>query len=131
MMMGQPVPYARTAGGTTRVRFTPKKQRNAAAALQVLAQQVMEGRNPMDGPLRLDLLAAFAVPPSWSKRKQALAIAGNLYPAKRPDLSNLLKLVEDALNEIVYRDDALLCEIRARKVYGPQPKIVVGVRPLG
>ncbi len=130
VMMGQPVPYARSAGGQTRARFTPAKQRNAAATLRLLAQQEMQGRKLLDEPLRLDFLAEFTIPASWSKRKQSSAVIGDIYPAKRPDASNLLKLAEDALNGVVYRDDALLCEIHVRKVYGPQPKIIVTVRSI-
>lgn len=40
----------------------------------------------------------------------------------RPDLSNLTKFVEDALNKIFYRDDALIYSINAKKIYSERPR---------
>jgi Holliday junction resolvase RusA-like endonuclease len=53
---------------------------------------------------------------------------GELKPGGRPDLSNMLKLCEDAFKAVVWRDDSLVVEQRTRKVYGSQPKIVVTIQ---
>lgn len=130
VMMGDPVPYARTrrSGGTGHA-FTPPKQRNAAAAFRVLAQQAMAGRIPFDEPIELEFVAEFAIPQTWSKKKQAAARAGEIWPGKKPDLSNLIKLCEDAGNAMIWRDDALIVLIIARKVFGTIPKVSVTARP--
>jgi len=39
------------------------------------------------------------------------------HPTQAPDLSNLIKFVEDALKNTAYTDDAQICEIVARKVW--------------
>lgn len=127
IMLGEPVPWARTGtkGGQ---RFTPAKQRNAGASLRVIAQQEMTGRTWFEGAVRLDIVCEFAIPKGRLKGKHAVAIGDGV--TRRPDYDNLAKLASDALNGIVYRDDAQVVDARVRKVYGPQPKIVVDIRPV-
>jgi Holliday junction resolvase RusA-like endonuclease len=133
VLLGEPVGqgrprFVRKSG----VAYTPEKTRNISAALRIAAQQTMNERisGLFDEPLRLHLLAEFGVPQSWSQRKKNTALLHGHFPAKKPDISNILKLAEDALNGIVYRDDALIVEAHVRKVYGGQPKLVITVSPL-
>ena len=136
VLLGEPVAWARTrpgrqANGSGGFAVTPKRQRNNAAALQIVAMEAMAGRKPFDEPVRVDFEAQFPIPASWSRRKRELALRGELRPAKKPDLSNIAKQFEDAFNGVVFRDDALIVEYgRARKVYSDQPKIVVTVQPI-
>lgn len=128
-LLGEPVAFARTRHFGSQ-HFTPKKQRNVSAALRIAAQQEMTGRLPFDEALRVDFLAEMAIGATWSKKKKAAAMLGEIRPTKKPDLSNQLKLVEDSLNGVVFRDDCLIVEFNCRKIYGAQPKIVITVSPL-
>lgn len=131
VLMGEPVAWARTRLGPNNVPFNPTKQRNNAAALQVVAMEAMAGRDLFDCALRVDMEAQFSIPASWSQRKREAAMRGEIRPAKRPDLSNIVKQVEDAFNGVVYRDDSLIVEYgKLRKVYSGQPKIVVAIQPM-
>lgn len=136
VLLGEPVAWARTrpgrqANGSGGFAVTPKKQRNNTAALQLAASVEMQGRQPFDCAVRMDIEAQFAIPASWSDRKRDKALRGELRPAKKPDLSNCIKQIEDAFNKIIFRDDALIVEYgRARKIYSDQPKIVVTVQPI-
>lgn len=118
--------FSRKAG----VAFTPTPTRNAEAYVRLLASQAMAGRPPLEGPLELRLAAIFEPPRSWSKRKTAAALCGLIQPTGRPDATNVAKLIEDALNGVVYRDDAQIVRLSASKRYGPQPMTVVTVTPL-
>ena len=69
--------------------------------------------SPVEGPLRLDLAIYVRRPASLPKRER--------HPIKRPDLSNFLKAIEDALGGIAYRDDAQLVEVVASKAFDPAP----------
>lgn len=131
-LLGVPTAFARMRLGRTGIHFVPTEQRNVAAALRMAAAEAMRSAAAavLDEPLSLDLLAEFPVPASWSKRRQNLAILGQIRPAKKPDVDNCVKLATDALNGIVYRDDALIVELRARKIYGVQPKLVCTVAPI-
>ena len=116
----EPVPYART-GGHGSVRFTPPKQRHYMAQIRFFAAQAMGGRPPFEGPLRMTVVFTSTVPASWSKKKKAAA----RWKTSKPDLSNLIKAVEDALNGCVFVDDAQIVEISARKIYGDRPFLAI------
>ena len=48
----------------------------------------------------------------------------------RPDLTNYIKLGEDALTGVVFRDDSLVCEQRTAKVYSATPRLLITVEAL-
>jgi Holliday junction resolvase RusA-like endonuclease len=130
-LLGEPVAWARTRISRTGSLFTPQRQRNNAVALKLLAQQEMIGRTPLEGPVMLDVTAEFAIPKSFSRAKREDAITRYIFPTKKPDLSNIVKQVEDALNGVAFRDDAQIVRYGTlQKVYSVQPKIVVTVRSL-
>jgi len=79
--------------------------------MAALLPSLPHGRTPWSGPVRLECTFVFAAPKSWPKRKRALVAGGLLVPhTARPDTSNLVKLVEDALTGVLYRDDAQVSE---------------------
>jgi Holliday junction resolvase RusA-like endonuclease len=102
------------------------------AALRIEAANTMRelGATLLDEPLQLELLAEMPIPASWSKKKRNAAILGIVRPTGRPDLDNVYKLMADAFNGVVFRDDALIVTMRCRKIYGLQPKLVVTIRPV-
>jgi Holliday junction resolvase RusA-like endonuclease len=132
ILMGEPVPFARMRlSRSTGGHYIPAEQRNAMAALRIAAGDAMrqQGAVLFDEPVTLDLLAEFPIPMSWSRKKRSAALLGAVRPGKRPDIDNLYKLAADALNSVVFRDDALIVEMHARKIYGGQPKLVITVQP--
>jgi Holliday junction resolvase RusA-like endonuclease len=132
-LLGIPCAFARMRiAARTGAHFVPAPQRNAMAALRIEAANTMlhMGAAVLDEPLQLELLAEMPIPASWSKRKRTDAILGILRPTGRPDLDNVYKLMADAFNGVVFRDDALIVTMRCRKIYGIQPKLVVTVSPL-
>lgn len=59
-----------------------------------------------DAPIDIIITAFLGIPKSASKQKQMLMTSGALFPQKKPDLDNIMKIVCDALNGFAYRDDA-------------------------
>ena len=53
----------------------------------------------------MDVLIDVPVPISASKVKQHKMLSGEILPTKKPDNSNIIKSIEDALNKIAYHDD--------------------------
>ena len=78
-------------------------------------------------PVRLELTCEVAIPKSWSKKQQQRALCGEIRVTTRPDLTNMLKLAEDALKGVVWRDDSLVDEQQTKKRYSAQPKVVITV----
>jgi Holliday junction resolvase RusA-like endonuclease len=53
------------------------------------------------------------------------------FPTVKPDLSNCVKLIEDALNELVWKDDSQICNLRVYKRYThDEPQASIYIRPL-
>jgi Holliday junction resolvase RusA-like endonuclease len=82
-----------------------------------------------DEPLILDMLVQVQIPQSWSKKKRVAAMSGEIRPTKKPDFDNYAKTV-DALNLIVWIDDAQIVDGRVRKVYSEQPGMFIEVRQM-
>ena len=88
----------------------------------------MRGREPTRRPLTLLVHAFREVPESWSARERAAALAGAVLPTSRPDGDNHLKVVQDALNKIVWMDDSQVIDARVIKRYDPKPSLRIEVR---
>jgi Holliday junction resolvase RusA-like endonuclease len=88
----------------------------------------MRGRAPTEQPVALLVHAYKPVPASWSKTDRAKALAGALLPTSKPDGDNYLKGCQDALNGIVWRDDAQVIDARVIKRYSDSPALRIEVR---
>lgn len=111
----------------TGIAFTDAKTRSYEAQLKFAAEEAMGGRALFEGALRVTLIAYFPIPASWTKRRKAAAQLGEEFPTSKPDGDNILKLC-DALNQIVWRDDAQIVDALVMKRFGA-PKIVIRVEP--
>ncbi len=130
---GDPVGKARArifAQAGEIIRKTPGATKRIENAIKIMARVEMRGRPPLVGPLRLVMRAGYPIPASWSKKKQAAAIAGEIRPTVRPDLDNVAKLWADALLKIAYADDSQLVEIHLAKTYMLRPVTICSVMPL-
>jgi Holliday junction resolvase RusA-like endonuclease len=115
---------ARTTGNHHYVTQRQKAYRRAAG---LLALRAMAGRGLFTGPVALAMVAVFEPPASWTKAKRAAALAGEVVPVVKPDWDNLGKIVSDAMNEVVYKDDAQIFEAHVSKRYGEMARVEVAV----
>lgn len=109
--------------------YTPEKTRGYELNLSYAAAQVMGDRPLLEGALEVVVSASFPIPQSFSKAKRLDALSGALRPAKKPDPDNLLKTL-DALNGVVWHDDAQCVDVSIKKFYADRPCFEVQVRPL-
>jgi len=114
----EPVGWARTRQARNGHFFTPKKQRDAKAELQLLMKQKFKGA-PLEGALSVSLLFSIRKPKSVKRE----------YPTVKCDIDNYEKQVFDSGNGILWKDDMQIVEVHSRKVYG-EPSIWVVVREL-
>lgn len=114
------------AGHTFGSAYTPAKTRKYEAIIRETAIQRWNGQ-PVLKDIALFVLARFyrAVPSSWSKRKQADALAGVIRPITKPDSDNLFKSVTDALNGVIYHDDAQIVDQQCSKFYAVEPRVEI------
>jgi Holliday junction resolvase RusA-like endonuclease len=114
---GRPTAWQRAATFKGR-KITPKAMANAQKTIGLLCRVAMGTLPPMEGPLKLEILAVYAIPPSWPAYKQAAARAGKVWKTTVPDWDNLAKQIGDALNEIGFIDDAQIVTAQVAKRYG-------------
>lgn len=126
MVPGTPVGKER-ARVTKFGNYTPPKTRSAEAVIKAMARAKLAGIPPIAGPVILSLKCTFVPAKSWSRKRQVAALAGIEWPTKKPDIDNILKLVKDSLNGVVYLDDAQVVRVEAEKVYGPEAQMQIFV----
>lgn len=92
----------------------------------------------MDGPLLagpLELILTFTVPRpqghyGTGRNAGTVKQSAPLFPVVKPDVTKLVRAVEDALTGIVWRDDAQVISQHASKVYGEPASCAVEVLSL-
>lgn len=104
---GRPVPKGRPRFNTnTGVVYPPKRTVDFERSVRSAASIAMRGKGILTGAVFLEVNSYFMVPKSWSKRKRLDALSGDAWHSGKPDGDNLLKAVCDALNGVVWMDDA-------------------------
>lgn len=117
-IFGPPVPKARAR--TTRAKsgksFTYTPQPTVAAEEGLKAAFLTSGQEPIPRGLPLVMHATFYLdrPPSAPKRRR--------YPTVKPDWTNLVKLIEDALQGLAFHDDAEIVQAQVKKRYVSYPE---------
>lgn len=71
--------------------------------------------------------AVFQPPASWSEKKAAAALAGEVAHIAKPDWDNISKSVCDAMKGICWDDDSRVVMGQVQKSYGPEAYIRVTV----
>ena len=97
--------------------YTPDKTRNYEALLKEAAIEAMGSSEPLETPVSLYLYIRVPIPKSFSKKKVQDCLNGSEQPIKKPDSSNVLKSVEDAMNGVVYKDDCQIINHHMTRVY--------------
>lgn len=124
---GTPVGKAR-ARVTRYGAYTPEKTVNYETLVKEMFAIKYPKHEIMEGPLKMEIRAFFPIPKSTSKKKAALMATGEIRPTKKPDTSNILKIIEDALNKIAYNDDSQIVSSCIDKYYiedGPYAEVVI------
>lgn len=108
----------RTRAGAAFVRDSSgDRGKHWRTSVAQVAGAAMIGHPPLDGPLALEVTFVVARPVKHRSRRGGLVQSAPPFPTARPDLTKLLRAIEDAMTGIVWRDDAQVVEQTARKVY--------------
>ena len=129
---GEPVaqgrPRVTTINGSPRMYDAPKSA-SYKGVVAMFASQAMRGKAPMEGSVMVFIKVKKRIPTSWSKKKQAQALSGEIRPTGRPDVDNYTKAILDGINGIVFMDDSQVTHLTVSKHYGEQPEVMVLVGP--
>ncbi|MCU9949838.1 RusA family crossover junction endodeoxyribonuclease [Pseudomonas sp. PDM13] len=110
--------------------FTPAKTVNYEGLIAHAGSQAMQARALIDGPVLVEMHMGLSIPQSMSKKLKALAVAGRVFPTKKPDMDNVIKAIFDGLNGAVWVDDVQVVDTVVRKRYAETPGVRVRVVPL-
>lgn len=114
------------------VRMTRKGKFVDAAAQRYLSYKTVIGfiakrnkpNDPYKGALEASMTFYMPIPQSWTKTKQEAHKGDNVPHVCKPDIDNLEKGLYDALNKIIWNDDAQIFRVKEKaKFYSEFPRI--------
>lgn len=119
--------------------WTDKKTAGFENALKAAGVAAMAGREYLDEAVSVVVRAYMPIPDSWSQKKKAAALAGEIMPTTGIDLDNIEKTV-DGLNHhpprfkgdkekrpIIWRNDSQIVAKQGIKMYSDRPRLEIYV----
>jgi Holliday junction resolvase RusA-like endonuclease len=133
VVLGEPVAQGRPRfsrqGGFVKA-YDPAKSRDYKSYVRMIAAQHAPSA-PVEGAIEFSLRIFRAIPKGMPKYKREAAKAGQIRPVTKPDVSNVLKGVEDALKGVWYKDDSQIVGYGVLgKWYDERPRIEIMMREL-
>lgn len=122
-------PRATGRGRFIRV-YDPPKTAKFKRELKQLAMLEMQGRTKYEKAISVTIRFYRKVQKSISKKEHDRRASGEHRPIVKADLSNYLKSFEDALNGVIWTDDATIVELNTSKWYADDPRIEIEVKEL-
>lgn len=126
---GKGRPRAARTGAGVRM-YTPKQTEDYERSIAMAAQKALAGRPLIAGPVLIELRMFHPIPRSWSKKRQAMALIGEVMPTVKCDADNCLKAVCDALNGVAWKDDTQVVNVMLAKRYAEVPRVEMKIVPL-
>lgn len=120
-------PRATRYGRSIRVYDPPKVSKYKKQLSQLARSQYKS--EPLDGMLAVEIAFYRQVQKSLSKIERSRRLSGKHRPTVKPDL-NYIKSTLDALNGILWTDDARIVDLHAHKYYSDDPHIEITVTEL-
>lgn len=108
--------------------YTPEETVNFEGLVAMAAMKARGDLVPIDCPVSISVEIEVIPPMSWSNKKRQSALLGELWPAKKPDISNVVKAIEDGLNGVLWVDDSQVVRLEASKRYGAADQTRVRVK---
>lgn len=111
--------------------YKNKDQQADERTLEALLAPYVPER-PLHGMLSLSIQVMMPIPKSFSLKKVESALSRTLRPTTKPDLSNVIKHLEDVMQRMrFFSDDKQIVTLYARKIYDDTPGYHVTLREIG
>lgn len=107
--------------------YTPKETIEYERLVRASYTAVFKVKFERNLPIEISILALYSVPKYVSRKTKELMLNGRLFPTKKPDADNIIKVILDALNGLAYRDDVQICRVYFEKMYVeiPETKVLI------
>lgn len=136
--MGEPIgkgrPRVTARGGKFAHAYTPKRTKDFEDAIRFEFMASNCEKMPVydkDIPLQAEMVFAFGVPKSYTKKKRDACLNGETMKTTKPDTDNIVKSVLDALTEAAFVDDSQIVKVTAEKIYAEEPFVEVKIYEYG
>ena len=110
--------------------YTPQKTKDYERLVQQYFSINYKGE-PLEGPVRIDILLFMYIPKKVSKKRRAMKEQREILPIKQPDWDNMAKSITDALNKLAYQDDNQIVEAHVYKYYSTDPRAEITIQEVG
>ena len=127
---GKPKGKDRPRRGKGKTMYTPKATVEYEDLVRWAFTGAYDGETWFDNePLTVSIIAYYQPNKKTTKVERQRLAMGVLFPVKKPDADNIAKIICDALNEVAYRDDAQVVNLRVMKRYTTdEPRVVVTIK---
>lgn len=123
--------HAVTADGHIRSWQAPEVINEMNNIRYSIAQQLPEGFIPINKGFKINLLFRFEIPKTYERKfarhEQDTLFVRLFYKTTKPDIDNLQKMVLDAMQGVVFTNDALIYSLSATKILDRKPGITIEV----
>ena len=125
--------YYGKAVGKQRARYSSKTNRFYTPQKTVDAEDLIAmtyrttGGKKSNGAVAVEIWHGVSVERASTKKDRAAKLLGKLFPLKKPDIDNTLKLVLDALKGSAYNDDVQVCGCNYIRTYTEQDVLFIRV----
>lgn len=82
---------------------------------------------PLTGPVSIYVEAGFGIPKRATKAQREAMLADQIQPLKKPDADNILKIITDPLNGILWKDDSQIVNAHVSKFFNNAPRVIVEI----
>lgn len=81
----------------------------------------------LENRVSIEIIAYLKIPKNTSKVKTNEMLENKISPLKKPDIDNIGKIVLDALNKYVIKDDIQVSKINIEKKYSEEEKLYIKI----
>jgi len=134
---GEPIgkgrPRVTARGGKFAHAYTPKRTKDFEDNIRFEFMASTAEKMPVypkDVPLKAEMTFAFEIPKSYTKKKRAACLSGELMHTKKPDADNVCKAVLDALSGYAFEDDSQVVQMVLEKIYAEDSFVEVKIYPI-
>lgn len=126
-VFGQPVGKGRPRFTHSGHAYTPEKTKEYENLVRGTFISSYPKAIPLEDAVRAEVVAYYAIPTSYSKKKQQECLYGHIQVQSKPDVDNVSKIILDSLNGYAYIDDKQVVELHVIKMWSHEPRVEVNI----
>lgn len=107
--------------------YTPDKTANYKTYIKEMFIISYPDFIPLEGALRMTIIAYMMIPKSTSKKRMKLMIDRIIRPTKWSNISDILISAENALNSLAYYDNKQIVTSIIHKYYAIRPRLEIEI----